>query len=131
MFCNVDSKDRKNNASINPKYSKIQHLKKNNNRLENFKINQWNKEISVGLTGAFLCSKIFGIRINLDDVEDLLKKNNFLCHCIPDNKFLIIEFLQNYEENQIKNIIFKEFKIKINFIKTFRVKSFSKNSLFK
>ena len=66
--------------------------------------------------------------INLDDVEDLLKKNNFLCHCIPDNKFLIIEFLQNYEENQIKNIIFKEFKIKINFIKTFRVKSFSKNS---
>tara|TARA_Y100000590_G_scaffold466596_1_gene642573 strand:- start:1313 stop:2674 length:1362 start_codon:yes stop_codon:yes gene_type:complete len=76
-------------------------------------------------------SKIFGIRINLDDVEDLLKKNNFLCHCIPDNKFLIIEFLQNYEENQIKNIIFKEFKIKINFIKTFRVKSFSKNSLFK
>jgi len=76
-------------------------------------------------------SKIFGIRINLDDVEDLLKKNNFLCHCIPDNKFLIIEFLQNYDKNQIKDIIFEEFKIKMNFIKTFRVKSFSKNSLFK
>lgn len=76
-------------------------------------------------------SKIFGIRINLDDIEHLLKKNNFFCKCISDNKFLIIEFLKEYNETKIKDIIFKKFKIKINFIKTFRVKSFTKNSLFK
>jgi NAD(P)-dependent dehydrogenase (short-subunit alcohol dehydrogenase family) len=29
-------------------------------RIENFSLSQWNQEISVGLTGAFLCSKIFG-----------------------------------------------------------------------
>lgn len=29
-------------------------------RLENFGLTQWNLEIEVGLTGAFLCSKIFG-----------------------------------------------------------------------
>jgi NAD(P)-dependent dehydrogenase (short-subunit alcohol dehydrogenase family) len=29
-------------------------------RLENFSIDQWNLEITVGLTGAFLCGQIFG-----------------------------------------------------------------------
>jgi len=44
-----------NNAALNPKF-KIQK----NNSLENFDLKQWNKEISVGLTGVFLCSKIIG-----------------------------------------------------------------------
>ena len=29
-------------------------------RLENFSLDQWNLEIAVGLTGAFLCCKVFG-----------------------------------------------------------------------
>lgn len=48
-----------NNAALNPKFEKDA----NNNsltRLENFKLDDWNKEIAVGLTGAFLCSQIFG-----------------------------------------------------------------------
>lgn len=46
-----------NNASINPKAeSDQQHFL----RLENFSLNQWLLEINVGLTGAFLCSQIFG-----------------------------------------------------------------------
>lgn len=44
-----------NNAALNPKFQ----IQKNNN-LENFHLKQWNKEISVGLTGVFLCSKIIG-----------------------------------------------------------------------
>jgi len=38
-------------------------LKKDNirtTRLENFSLDRWNLEISVGLTGAYLCSKFFG-----------------------------------------------------------------------
>ena len=31
--------------------------KKNFSRFENFQISAWNKEIAVGLTGSFLCSK--------------------------------------------------------------------------
>ena len=46
-----------NNAAINPKYDKS---KVASTRLENFSINDWNHEISVGLTSAFLCSKILG-----------------------------------------------------------------------
>ena len=48
-----------NNAAINPKQASL----KNNirtTRLENFSLDKWNLEISVGLTGAYLCSKIFG-----------------------------------------------------------------------
>ena len=50
-----------NNAAINPKVDK--NYQKNSNeysRLENFSLNEWNMQIAVGLTGAFLCSKIFG-----------------------------------------------------------------------
>ncbi len=45
-----------NNAAFNPQPNKS----KNNNNLENFKLTHWEKEIKVGLTGAFICSKIFG-----------------------------------------------------------------------
>ncbi|MBT5953182.1 SDR family oxidoreductase [bacterium] len=46
-----------NNAALNPKVTKnaVQGV-----RLEDFELDIWNKEINVGLTGAFLCSKIFG-----------------------------------------------------------------------
>jgi NAD(P)-dependent dehydrogenase (short-subunit alcohol dehydrogenase family) len=51
-----------NNVAANPKYSK----KVSNSefsRLENFRLEDWNKEISIGLTSAFLCSKIIGTRM--------------------------------------------------------------------
>ena len=48
-----------NNAAIDPKVSDVNDLTEKT-RLENFDINQWNLEISVGLTGAFIVSKIFG-----------------------------------------------------------------------
>ena len=47
-----------NNAALNPKVSS--DLNQNFSRLEYFNIDQWNRELSVGLTGAFLCAKAFG-----------------------------------------------------------------------
>ena len=35
-------------------------------RLENFSLDRWVKEINVGLTGAYLCSKIFGTEMASD-----------------------------------------------------------------
>ena len=46
-----------NNAAINPKYH---DLTSNRSKVENFELEDWNKQISVGLTGAFICSKVFG-----------------------------------------------------------------------
>jgi NAD(P)-dependent dehydrogenase (short-subunit alcohol dehydrogenase family) len=47
-----------NNAAIDPKV-KADHSHETS-RLEKFSLEQWNLELSVGLTGAYLCSKIFG-----------------------------------------------------------------------
>ena len=48
-----------NNAALNPKVEKNESIE-SLTRLENFSLDNWNKEISIGLTGAFLCSQIFG-----------------------------------------------------------------------
>ena len=50
-----------NNAANNPKVEEIEHI--NFSRLENFPIEIWNKDLAVGLTGAWLCSKHYGSEI--------------------------------------------------------------------
>lgn len=50
-----------NNAAINPKVENS--TVKESSRLENFSNKQWELEISVGLTGAFNCSKVFGTKM--------------------------------------------------------------------
>ncbi len=47
-----------NNAALNPKVTSENLVE--TSRFEDFLLEQWNHEISVGLTGAFLCSKVFG-----------------------------------------------------------------------
>ena len=47
-----------NNAANNPKVEDSEG--KNWSRLENFPIEVWDADIRVGLTGAFLCSRVFG-----------------------------------------------------------------------
>ena len=48
-----------NNAAVDPKVGARDSLTEIS-RLENFSSRQWDFEIAVGLTGVFLCSKIFG-----------------------------------------------------------------------
>ncbi len=48
-----------NNAANNPKVDETNQLQ-NTSRLENFPLNQWNRDLAVGLTGSFLCAKYFG-----------------------------------------------------------------------
>ncbi len=47
-----------NNAAIDAKFEKNSAVQKS--RLENFGLDQWQKELAVGLTGSFLCAKVFG-----------------------------------------------------------------------
>lgn len=47
-----------NNAANNPKAE--DNNEKKFSRLENFSVETWNQDISVGLTGAYLCSKHYG-----------------------------------------------------------------------
>ena len=48
-----------NNAAIDPKVNS-KHGIMESSRLENFSLEQWELQVSVGLTGAFLCSQVFG-----------------------------------------------------------------------
>ena len=48
-----------NNASIDPKVTDLEG-ELEASRLEHFSLEQWNVQLAVGLTGAFLCSQVFG-----------------------------------------------------------------------
>lgn len=48
-----------NNAGINPKYAQVS-TSGLNSRVEHFDLDDWENQIRVGLTGAFICSKVFG-----------------------------------------------------------------------
>ena len=47
-----------NNAALNPNFNDM--CPERFSRLENYALDNWNGDLAVGLTGAFLCSKIFG-----------------------------------------------------------------------
>ena len=51
-----------NNAANNPKVEDSKEV--NFSRLENFSLDIWNEDISVGLTGSFLCAKHYGFSIS-------------------------------------------------------------------
>lgn len=48
-----------NNAAIDPKVKADEGISETS-RLENFPLDQWELQLKVGLTGAFLCSQVFG-----------------------------------------------------------------------
>ena len=60
-----------NNAAIDPKVSSKDSLTESS-RLENFSIDQWNMELAVGLTGTFLCSKVFGTAMATSDMSGVI-----------------------------------------------------------
>ena len=59
-----------NNAALNPKVEKDNEGDKLT-RFESFGLEDWNLELAVGLTGAFLCSQVFG--------SDMAKKRKGGC----------------------------------------------------
>lgn len=60
-----------NNAAINPTASSLEDNVRIT-RLENFSLDSWISEINVGLTGAFLCSKIFGTAMAKDGLGGVI-----------------------------------------------------------
>jgi NAD(P)-dependent dehydrogenase (short-subunit alcohol dehydrogenase family) len=51
-----------NNAALDPKVT-AGHSTLATSRLEHFPVDQWNLQLSVGLTGALICSQVFGARM--------------------------------------------------------------------
>jgi NAD(P)-dependent dehydrogenase (short-subunit alcohol dehydrogenase family) len=72
-----------NNAAINPKYNSTEL---DYSRLENFSIENWDNEITVGLTSAFLCSKIIGSRMAKNHIGVILNIASDLSLIAPDQR---------------------------------------------
>lgn len=73
-----------NNASNNPKIGLDADLSLN--RLEKFQLGQWNDDIAVGLTGAFLCSQVIGSHMAENDGGVILNIASDLGVIAPDQR---------------------------------------------
>lgn len=60
-----------NNAAIDPKANVEQGIPATS-RLEHLSLQQWNREIAIGLTGAFLCSQVFGTAMASDGIGGVI-----------------------------------------------------------
>ena len=86
-----------NNAAIDAKVDSENSLL-NNNEFESFDLLKWNKEISVGLTGAMLCSKHIGSKMAENDGGVILNISSDLSVISPN---------QNLYKNNKGEINFK------------------------
>ncbi|NQY24977.1 MAG: SDR family oxidoreductase [Campylobacteraceae bacterium] len=86
-----------NNAAIDPKFE--ENSKINKSRLENFELKQWDLEISVGLTGAMLCSKIFGTEMAKMNKGVILNISSDLGVIAPDQRLYEQDNLKEEEQN--------------------------------
>ena len=74
-----------NNAANNPK---VEDAKPGEqwSRLENFPVQVWNDDIAVGLTGAFLCSRVFGAEMVKRNAGVILNVASDLGVIAPDQR---------------------------------------------
>ena len=98
-----------NNAAIDPKVKLKQNMKEMT-RLENFSIDQWNLEIDVGLTGAFLCAKVFGTLMSNDKKGGVIVNiASDLSVIAPDHRLYSREGLSE-DEQPVKPVTYSVIK---------------------
>ena len=85
-----------NNATIDPKVNN-EKSGKSFSRLEFFNLDQWNLELKVGLTGAFLCTKTFGYFMAQNGGGKIINISSDLGVIAPDQRLYRLEGVD--EEN--------------------------------
>jgi len=78
-----------NNAANNPKVESPGGL--NNSRLEHFPLDHWNADLAVGLTGAMLCSRVFGSEMARRGKGVIVNIASDLALIAPDQRLYAIE----------------------------------------
>ena len=96
-----------NNAAENPKLNQIKKSQKM--RLENLTLKNWNKEIEVGLTGAFLCIKIFGNEMEKNKKGIIINILSDLSIIAPDQRIYFKSKL-NKKNQPVKPITYSAIK---------------------
>lgn len=101
-----------NNAAIDPKVGKDSNLL-NSSRLENFSLDEWNRQINVGLTGAFLCTKVFGSQMAKDKKGGVIVNiASDLSVIAPDQRLYYDENLNDFEQS-VKPVTYSVIKFGI------------------
>ncbi|MEG1876541.1 MAG: SDR family oxidoreductase [Lachnospiraceae bacterium] len=97
-----------NNAANNPKVegdaANMQNI-----QFENFPIELWNNDISVGLTGAFLCAQVFGSIMAQQENGVILNISSDLGIIAPDQRIYRKESLPDMEQT-VKPITYSVIK---------------------
>lgn len=83
-----------NNASINPQPNSLS----TNSRFESFSLDQWNKELEVGLTGSFLCSQVFGSEMARNGLGVILNIASDLSVIAPNQDLYRVPGLRDGEQ---------------------------------
>ncbi len=87
-----------NNAANNPKFEEIEKKKDYSKRFETFPVANWNDDIAVGLTGAFLCGQIFGTHFAGQEEGVILNISSDLGIIAPDQRIYRQEGLPEEEQ---------------------------------
>jgi len=88
-----------NNAANNPKIE--DSSKVNFSRLENFPIDTWNNDLSVGLTGSFLCAKHYGHKIAQNpNGGSIVNISSDLGIIAPDQRL----YMKDNVDNNLQNV---------------------------
>ena len=98
-----------NNAAIDPKVKGEEGMLETS-RLENFPLDQWDLQVAVGLTGAFLCSQVFGTAMSSDGNGGvILNIASDLSVFSPDQRLYRIEALQD-DRQPVKPVTYSVIK---------------------
>jgi NAD(P)-dependent dehydrogenase (short-subunit alcohol dehydrogenase family) len=95
-----------NNAANNPK---VEDSDNSWSRLENFPLDLWESDIRVGLTGAFLCSRIFGMEMVKRGSGVIVNIASDLAVIAPDQRLYRVEGLPD-EEQPVKPVTYSVVK---------------------
>jgi NAD(P)-dependent dehydrogenase (short-subunit alcohol dehydrogenase family) len=98
-----------NNAAIDPKVTKEKGSSLESSRLENFDIDSWNLQLSVGLTGAMLCAKVFGTEMAKRKSGVILNIASDLSVIAPDQRIYQKESFKS-DEQPVKPVTYSVIK---------------------
>lgn len=96
-----------NNAANNPKVENPSDLKKS--RFEGFSLEQWRADLSVGLTGAFLCSQVFGSEMARRKSGVIVNIASDLAIIAPDQRLYRVDGAPE-EEQPVKPVTYSVVK---------------------
>jgi NAD(P)-dependent dehydrogenase (short-subunit alcohol dehydrogenase family) len=95
-----------NNAANNPK---VEDGNTTWSRLENFPLEVWDADIRVGLTGAFLCSRLFGAEMAKRKSGVILNVASDLALIAPDQRLYRVEGLPD-DQQPVKPVTYSVIK---------------------